>query len=53
MLDSESDGEFMSRLLVLPMVKSIQFALAETLVIGSSNGNKLKAEDNFGPLPPL
>ena len=38
---------------MLPMVKSIQFALAETLVIGSSNGNKLKADENFGTLTPV
>ena len=53
MLASDSDGEFIGRFLVLPPVKAIQFALAETQVIGSSNGNKLKVEDNFGPLPPL
>ena len=32
-------------------MKALQFALAVTLIIGSSNRTKLKAEDNFGPLP--
>ena len=52
-LDSYSDGEVMSRFLVLPPVKALQFALVVTLGIGYSNGTKIKTEDNFGPLPPL
>ena len=27
--------------------------MAVTLIISSSNGTKIKAEDKFGPLPPL
>ena len=53
MLDSVSDGEVMSRFLSLPPVKELQFSLVATLIIGSINITKLKAEDNFGPLPPL
>ena len=46
-LDSASDGEVMSRFLAIPLVKALQFSLAVTPRIGSSYGNKLKAEDNF------
>ena len=52
-LASVSNDEVISRLLALPPLKEIQFALAVTLRIGSSNGTKLKAEKNFGPMPPL
>ena len=52
-LDSVSDGEVMSRFLSLPPVKEPQFSLMATLIIGSINSTKLKAEDNFEPLPPL
>ena len=52
-LASVSDDEVISRLLDLPPVKALQFALAVTLRIWSSNGTKFKAEENFGPLPPL
>ena len=52
-LASAADGELMSSFLALPPVKSLQFELAVTLRIGSSNTTKLKAEDNFGSLPPL
>ena len=52
-LASVSYGEVMSRLLELPPVKALQFYLALTLKIGSSNGTNLKAEKDFGPLPPL
>ena len=52
-LDSYSDGEVMSRFLVLPPVKALQFALVVTLGIGYSNGTKIKTEDNFRPLPSL
>ena len=41
-----------SRLLALPLVKALKFALSVTLRIGSSNGTNFKAEGNFGPLPP-
>ena len=41
MLASDSDGEVMSMFVALPLVKSLQFALAVSLVIGSSNGTKL------------
>ena len=34
-------------------MKALQFPLAITLIIGSSNINKFKAEENFGPLPHL
>ena len=51
-LDSESYGEVMSRLLALPTVKSLQFYFVVTLVIGSSSGTDIKAEDNFGLLRP-
>ena len=40
------------RLLALPEVKALQFALAVTLIIGSSTGTKFKSEENFEPLPP-
>ena len=53
LLASLSYCELMSRFLALSPVKSLQFTLAVTLIIGSRNMNKLKAEDNFGPLPPL
>ena len=53
MLASVSDDELVSRILSLPPVNALQFALAVTLRIGSSNGTKLKAEKNFGPMPPL
>ena len=33
-------------------MKALQFALAVTLRIGSSNSTKFKAEENFGPLTP-
>ena len=52
-LASVSDGEVISMFLALPPVKAHQFELAVTLIIGSSNGTKLKEEDNFGPLTPL
>ena len=52
-LDSYSDGEVMSRFLVLPPVKALQFALVVTLGIGYSNGTKIKTEDNFRPPPSL
>ena len=52
-LSSVSDGEVMSRFLALSPVKTIEFSLAVTLGIGSSNGTKLKVEDNVGPLPSL
>ena len=41
-----------SRLLALPLVKALKFALSVTLRIGSSNSNKLKVDKNCGPLPP-
>ena len=43
----------LSRLLALSMVKALHFVLAVTLRIGSSNGTKLKVEDNFGTLPSI
>ena len=46
-LDLVSDGEVSSRFLAFPLVKALQFSLAVTPRIGSSYGNKLKAEDNF------
>ena len=49
--DLVSDYKVISRLLALPPMKALQFALTVTLNIGSSNGNKFKAEENFGPLP--
>ena len=52
-LASVSDGEGISRFLALPPVEALQISLAVTLRIGSINGTKLKAEDKFGPLPPL
>ena len=51
MLDSVSYVEVISSFLALPLVKALQFALAVTLRIGSSNITKLKVEDNSGPLP--
>ena len=53
MLDSASDGEVMSRFLAIPLVKALQFSLSVTLGIGSSNGTNIKAEENFGPMPPI
>ena len=53
MLASNSYGEVMSRFLALPPVKALKFDLAVPLIIGSSNGTKFKAEDSFGPPPPL
>ena len=50
-LASVSYGEVMIRFLDFPPVKAIQFALSVTLIIGYSNGTKLKVEDKFGPLP--
>ena len=52
-LNSVSDDEVMSRFLELPPVKALQFFLAVTLRIGSSNGTKFKADFNFVPLPPV
>ena len=52
-LASVSYGEVMIRFLDFPPVKAIQFALSVTLIIGYSNGTKLKVEYNFGPLSPL
>ena len=52
-LDSASDGEVMSRFLAIPLVKALQFSLSVTLGIGSSNGTNIKAEENFGPMPPI
>ena len=52
-LASVSDDKVISRLLELPPVKALQFALAVTLIIRSSNGDNFKAEEKFGPLPPL
>ena len=42
--DSVSDDMVIIRLLVLSPVKALQFALAVTLRIESSNGTKFKAE---------
>ena len=53
MLASVSDDEVISRLLALTPEKALQFDLAVTTIIGSSNGTKFKAEENFGTLPPL
>ena len=52
-LASVSNDDVMSRFLALPPVKSLQFVFAVTLIIGSSNGNKLKADENFGTLTPV
>ena len=52
MLASVSDDKVISRLLALPLVKALQFALAVTLIIGYSNGTKFKTEGKFVPLPP-
>ena len=52
-LASVSDDEVISRLLDLPPVKALQFALAVTLRIWSSNGTKFKAKENFGHMPPI
>ena len=43
----------MSMLLALNLVKGLQFALVVSLRVGSSNGTKLKVDDNFGQLPPI
>ena len=52
-LASDSYDEVLSRFLALPLFKALQFSLAVALIIFSGNGNKLKADENFGPLPPL
>ena len=52
-LASFSYGEVISRFLTPAGLRALQFALAVTLIISSSNGANLKGEDNFGPLPPL
>ena len=52
-LASNSDNEVISRILEIPPVKALQSALAVTLRIGSSNGTKINAYENIGPLPPL
>ena len=53
MLASFSDDEVISRLLALPPVKALQFYLAATIIIGSSNGTKFKSEEKIVLLPPL
>ena len=53
LLDSDSDGEVMSMFLEMTPERVLQFSWAVALGIGSSNGTKLKAEENLGFLPPI
>ena len=49
---SVSDNKTIIRLLEITLVKALQFDLAVTLRIGSSNGNQFKAEENSWPMHP-
>ena len=53
MFASVSDDEVISSLFVIPPVKALRSALVVTLRIGSSNGTKFKAKENFGHMPPI